>query len=507
MITGNISSVSRVSSTSGKRKATTMSSAGSPYFFSRCMLLSSPLHRRPVAEQPLRPEHQHQYQYGEDHDRRPLDAYVLVGHRPDDPDQEPPDHRSGEVADAPEDRRGEGVESLLETHIEDRDAVEEAVHHARGSSQDARQEKCDRDRAVHIDPDHRRRLLVLRDGPHRLALFGPLYEVREDDEQRYRHRDNEEILPSEDDRLRRQEVGVGDEVRKRHLGRALPHEADILEDERHADGCDQNREPWRVPQRFVCHPLYPHVEQATDDHRDDHGYDDPYYLQEGPGAVGYRAEKRKTKECAAEDRQTDEGAYHEDVAVGEVDQLYDPVDQRVAKRDERDYGPVSDPDNQLREELRGVLHRLNEQRHQQDRRDGYRDPRLPARRPDALDEVPSPGLSQFTRCHLVSSVGKGDRSYRSPLRIVITRQPKLHAILNYSISSTLRMRSSSNSPFSTLTTESSVRVVSPLSSKLQVPRTPLKSSVAKISCITSSRSTSPSSPARSMASSITLAAS
>jgi hypothetical protein len=151
-----------------------------------------------------------------------------------------------------------------------------------------------------------------------------------------------------------------------------------LEDERHADGCDQDREPWRVPQRFVCHPLYPHVQQATDGHRDDHGYDDPYYLQEGPGAMGYRAEKPKTKECAAEDRQTDEGAYHEVVAVGEVDELYDPVDQRVAERDERDYGPVSDPDDQLREELRGVLHRLNEQRHQQDRRDGYRDPRLPA---------------------------------------------------------------------------------------------------------------------------------
>src|SRR5215212_9164303 len=331
MIIGNIRSVSRALSTIGKTSATTIRSAGSQYFLSRViLLLPAPLHRRAVAEESRRSEHEHQNQHGEDHDRRPLDAYVLVGHGPDDPDQEPPDHRPGEVADAPEDRRREGVEPLLETHVEDRDAVEEAVHHARGPGQDASQEESDGDRPVHVDPDHRRRLLVLGDGPHRLALLGLLYEVREDDEQWHRHRDDEEVLPPEDDRLCRQEVGVGDEVRERYLGGTLPHEADILEDERHADGRDQDREPRRVAQRFVRHPLYPHVQQATDDHRDDHRDDDPYYLQEGPGAVGYGAEKPQTKERAAEDRQTDEGADHEVVAVGEVDQLYDPVDQRVA---------------------------------------------------------------------------------------------------------------------------------------------------------------------------------
>src|SRR5215216_4432563 len=331
MITGKISSRSNALSTMGKTNAATMSSAGSPYFLSRAtVLLSAPLHRRAVPEESRWPEHEHQDQHGEDDDRRPPDAYVLVGHGPDDPDQEPPDHRPGEVADAPEDRRREGVEPLLETHVEDRDAVEEAVHHARGPGQDASQEEGDGDRAVHVDPDHRRRLLVLGDGPHRLALLGLLYEVREDDEQWHRHRDDEEVLPPEDDCLCRQEVGVGDEVRERYLGGTLPHEADVLEDERHADGRDQDREPRRVPQRFVRHPLYPHVQQAADDHRDDHGYDDSCHLQDESGAVVYGAKKPQTKERAAEDRKTDEGADHEVVAVGEVDQLYDPVDQRVA---------------------------------------------------------------------------------------------------------------------------------------------------------------------------------
>src|ERR687898_3632473 len=125
MITGKISSRSNAPSTMGKTNAATMSSVGSPYFLSRAMpLLPAPLHRRAVPEETRRPEHKDHDEHGEDHDRRPPDAYVLVGHGADDADEEPPDHRAGQVTDAPQDRRRERVESLLEPHVEDRDAVE-----------------------------------------------------------------------------------------------------------------------------------------------------------------------------------------------------------------------------------------------------------------------------------------------------------------------------------------------------------------------------------------------
>ena len=42
-------------------------------------------------------------------------------------------------------------------------------------------------------------------------------------------------------------------------------------------------------------------------------------------------------------RYGDERAEHEHVAVGEVDQLDDPVDERVAERDQRPDRPVRDP--------------------------------------------------------------------------------------------------------------------------------------------------------------------
>src|SRR5215203_3336359 len=141
MITGKISSRSNALSTMGKTNAATMSSARSPYFLSRAtVLLSAPLHRRAVPEESRWPEHEHQDQHGEDDDRRPPDAYVLVGHGPDDSYKKPPDHRPGQVADAAQDRRRERVEPLLEAHVEDRDAVEEPVHHTRGAGQDAPEE-------------------------------------------------------------------------------------------------------------------------------------------------------------------------------------------------------------------------------------------------------------------------------------------------------------------------------------------------------------------------------
>src|SRR3712207_2946996 len=149
MMTGKINSRSNVLSTTGKRSAATISSAGSPYLLSRATpLLPASLHRRAIPEQARGPEHKDHDEHGEDPYRGPPDAYVLVCHGPDDSDEEPPDHGPCQVADAPEDRRRERVEPLLEPDVEDRDAVEKPVHHARGAGEDASQEEGYGDRAV-----------------------------------------------------------------------------------------------------------------------------------------------------------------------------------------------------------------------------------------------------------------------------------------------------------------------------------------------------------------------
>src|SRR5215213_7857930 len=133
MITGKISSSWTAPSPPGKQDAARWTGAGARSSLSRVTpLLPASLHRRAVPEEARGPEHQDHDEHGEDHDRRPPDAYVLVGHGPDDADEEPPYHSPGQVAYASEDRSREREESLLEPHVEDRDAVEEPVHHARG---------------------------------------------------------------------------------------------------------------------------------------------------------------------------------------------------------------------------------------------------------------------------------------------------------------------------------------------------------------------------------------
>ena len=58
-------------------------------------------------------------------------------------------------------------------------------------------------------------------------------------------------------------------------------------------------------------------------------------------------------------RAPDETTEREDVSVGEVDQLKDAVDERVAKRDERVDRPLGQPDQEDVEEI-GLLVEVEE---------------------------------------------------------------------------------------------------------------------------------------------------
>src|SRR5918998_307847 len=313
-----------------------------------------------VGYYPFRPQehHQHQNQDAEDHYRRPAGPDVLVGHRPDDPDQEPPYHRPCQVSDSSEDGRSERVEPLGEAHVEDGYTVEETVHNARGPGEDAAEQERDGNGAVHVDADHGSRLLVLGHGPHHLALFGAPDEVGEGEEERHGHQDHEQILPPEDDGVAGQDVGVGDEFRKRHLGRPLPYQAHVLQDEGHPDSGDENRQPRGVSQGLIRHPLYSDVQEAAGQHSHEEGYQDAKDPQKRPRSLRDRREKLEAEDRTREDGEADERADHEVVAVGEVDQLDDPVDQRVTQGHEREYRAVGKADEKLGRELRRFLHGL-----------------------------------------------------------------------------------------------------------------------------------------------------
>ncbi len=72
-------------------------------------------------------------------------------------------------------------------------------------------------------------------------------------------------------------------------------------------------------------------------------------------------EQRDLERAVVDDRLRLERPEHEVVAVGEVDQLDDPVDERVAERDERVDHPVREADQRDLDEALGLVDRLADQ--------------------------------------------------------------------------------------------------------------------------------------------------
>ena len=131
--------------------------------------------------------------------------------------------------------------------------------------------------------------------------------------------------------------------------RAEQQQRRVLEEERDAERRDQRRDPRRVAQRPVGEAL-------------DRDAEDARSRPSPPGTCRARAAPTGIAGLsgAAEQRQdaeADERADHVHVAVGEVEQLEDPVDHRVPERDQRVDAAEDDPVDRELEEERPALRR------------------------------------------------------------------------------------------------------------------------------------------------------
>ena len=107
--------------------------------------------------------------------------------------------------------------------------------------------------------------------------------------------------------------------------RAVEQEHRVLDEERRAERRDQRRDSRRGAQRPVGEALEHDADAAARHHRPERHQHDQQ--PDGDARILRPAEP-------AEDAPADEGADHHHVAVGEVEQLEDPVDHREAERDE-----------------------------------------------------------------------------------------------------------------------------------------------------------------------------
>ena len=181
-------------------------------------------------------------------------------------------------------------------------------------------------------------------------------------------------VPEREDRAVRKRVR-----RERDRPRPLPDQRDVLEDERHADRRDQRHESGARRERLIGDALDGRVEEPAADHRNDQ-------RRRGSPATsvaerGVRAEV----EDVERDRRRDHPADHEHVAVGEVDQLEDAVDERVAESDERVERAAREPDERELDERAPVLDQVDGEP-----RDDERDEDEPDR---GDDDVPTPAVA------------------------------------------------------------------------------------------------------------------
>src|SRR5207249_6121963 len=100
-------------------------------------------------------------QNGKDDYVRPAGGYELSAERFDEPDHDAPDHGARDAADAPENRRGEGLEAGGVTDHIPREVVIEAEDQAGAAGQGRAEEERDHDHGIDLDAHHAGRFLIL----------------------------------------------------------------------------------------------------------------------------------------------------------------------------------------------------------------------------------------------------------------------------------------------------------------------------------------------------------
>ena len=196
----------------------------------------------------------------------------------DEADHERAEDGAGEVADPAEHGGGERDQPELEARVVAHVELEQ-VDDPGGACEGAGERERDGDRPVHVDPHHRRRLRVLRDGAHRLPLLRRADEPGEQDQDGDRDQERGELVPRVGDVADPDRLRARDERRHRVEVDAVERERDVLDDERHADRGDQRREPRRAAQPPVGDELDPGVHDREHDHdhdeRQEHAADRP----------------------------------------------------------------------------------------------------------------------------------------------------------------------------------------------------------------------------------------
>ena len=120
----------------------------------------------------------------------------------DQADEHRAENGSGQIADSPEHGGGERDQPDREAGVVADRLEVEGEQDACRSGKSTREQEDEPDRPVDVDPHHRRRVLVLRGGAHRLPAARVAHEPDEPDENRDGDQDRKQPIPRIDDAVR-----------------------------------------------------------------------------------------------------------------------------------------------------------------------------------------------------------------------------------------------------------------------------------------------------------------
>ena len=227
-------------------------------------------------------------------------------------DEDAPQHRPGDGADAPQHGSDKGLEPQHRAHVGLHLGVGGAVHHRRHGRQAGADSEGKADGLVGADAHEDGRLAVLRHRPHSLAHPGLFDEQLEGHHQRHRHDDGEDADAGKLDAANGHRRNVKNGAH-RPGGGGKEDKRQVLETETHRDGGDEHRKAGRPPQRLVSDLLGQNADGAAHRHRrqDTEPGGDPQVGQEGGGEHHHVS------------------PHHDKIAVGKVDEFDDAVDHGI----------------------------------------------------------------------------------------------------------------------------------------------------------------------------------
>ena len=291
-----------------------------------------------LAEQAVRLDQQHHDEHCE-HDRvRQLRGNVRLGENLDDAEQNAADERARNRADAAKYGSGECLDARQRAGGRHQGRVRGAQQHARDSGKTRADGKGDGNGRVDVDAHQLGRALVLGNRTHRradLALAGEQHQSDHDDNAgcngNERHLGDLHLTAEQAKRLAGNDRGKGLRVGGPDQQRR------ILQEVRNADGRDQHRQRRRHAQRLVGKSLNNNTERGADNNSQHNAH------PRRPAEIGGSAEAHVA-------------AYHDNIAVREVQHFCNAVNHRVAECDDGVDAAQTDAADQMIQKAHGLEH-------------------------------------------------------------------------------------------------------------------------------------------------------